>query len=47
MDNIKINLKELGWETMDCSNLAYGPVAGCCEHSDGLLVLIRCTELVD
>ena len=46
-DNIKIVLKEIGWETMDCSNLYQGRVAGCCGHCNRLLALVKCSEFVD
>ena len=46
-DNIKIDLKEIGWEAGDCSSVAEGPVAGCCGQCNGLLALIQCSEFVD
>jgi len=33
-DNIKMDLKEIRWESVDLMNLALGQLAGSCEHSN-------------
>jgi hypothetical protein len=44
---IKIDLKGMELGTMDFSNLAQGPVAGCSEHHNRLLAVIKCSEFID
>jgi hypothetical protein len=34
VDNIKMDLRERGWDGMDWIDLAQGSVQGSCEHSD-------------
>jgi hypothetical protein len=40
--NIKIDLREIGWDSMDRSGSGYGPVEGSCEHGDEPLGFIKC-----
>jgi hypothetical protein len=34
VDNIKIDLKRMGWYGLDRSGSGQGPVKGCCEHGN-------------
>lgn len=40
-DNIKPNLKEMGWRGVDSSGLRYGKVASSCEHGNKHLNYIK------
>jgi hypothetical protein len=33
-DNIKMNLKEIGWKGVDSYSSEYGSGAGCCDHGN-------------
>jgi hypothetical protein len=44
MDNIKIDLREIGWDGMDWIDLAQDrePVEGSCEHGDEPSGSLKC-----
>jgi hypothetical protein len=46
-DNIKMYLKEIGWEGLDSSGSGQGPVAGCCEHGNEPSGSIKGGEFLD
>jgi hypothetical protein len=45
VDNIKIDLREIGWDGMDWIDLAQGPVEGSCEHGDEPSGSLKCWEV--
>jgi hypothetical protein len=48
LDNIKMNLREIGWGGMDWIDLAQdGPVEGCCEHGNESLCSIKCWKVLE
>jgi hypothetical protein len=49
VDNIKIDLREIGWDGMDWINLAQDrdPVKGSCEHGHELSGSIKCWEVLE
>jgi hypothetical protein len=42
VDNIKVDLREIGWDGMDWIDLAQGSVEGSCEHSTEPSGSIKC-----
>jgi hypothetical protein len=48
-DNIRMDLREVGWEVVDWIHLAQdkGPMAGCCEHGKKLLGSKKGGEFLD
>jgi len=48
-DNIRIDVREIGWECVDWIYLAQdkGPVAGCCEHGNEPSGSIKGREFLD
>jgi hypothetical protein len=48
-DNIKIELREIGWDGMDWIDLTQGkgPAAGFCEHADEPSGSIKCWEILE
>jgi hypothetical protein len=48
-DNIKIDLREVGWgrHGLDQSGPGYGQVVGSCKHGDELLGSIKCREFLE
>jgi hypothetical protein len=46
VDNIKINLREVGWDGMDWINLAQDRDQ-CCEHGNEPSVSVNCWEILD
>jgi hypothetical protein len=48
VDNIKTNVREIGWGGMDWIDLAQeGPVEGSCEHGNELSGSIKCWEVLE
>jgi hypothetical protein len=47
VDNIKIDLREIGWSGLDWSGSGDGPVEGSCEHGNELSGSIRCWEFLE
>ena len=47
-DNIKMALKEMGWQGkgQDSSGSGYGHVVGCCEHGNEPLGSIKCGKSI-
>jgi hypothetical protein len=43
MDNIKMDLREIGWDGVD----GYGPVEGSCEHGIEPSASIKCWEVFE
>jgi hypothetical protein len=48
-DNIRMDLREIGWEVVDWIHLAQdsGPMAGCCEHGSECSGSIEGSEFPD
>jgi hypothetical protein len=47
-DNIRMDLRKLGWEVVDWMHMAQeGPVAGSCKHSNEPSVSIKNREFLD
>jgi hypothetical protein len=46
-DNIKMSLKEMGWQGVDWIQLAQGPMAGLCEHDNEPPVSIKGRRFLD
>jgi hypothetical protein len=48
VDNIKMNLKEIGWDGMGCITLhRIGTRGGSCEHCNEPLDSIKCCEVLE
>jgi hypothetical protein len=49
VDNIKIDLREIGWDGMDWIDQAQdrGPVEGSCEHGNEPSGSIKCREVLE
>jgi hypothetical protein len=49
VDNIKMDLREIGWDGMDWIDLAlgFGPVEGSCKHGNEPLGSIKCWEVLE
>jgi hypothetical protein len=47
VDNIKMDLREIGWNFMDWIGLAQEPVQGYCEHGNETSVSIKCREVLE
>jgi hypothetical protein len=47
VDNIKIDLKRIGWYGLDRSGSGQGPVEGSCEHGNGPSGSIICWEFLE
>jgi hypothetical protein len=47
IDNIKMDLREIGWHCMDWIDLAQGPVEGSCEHGYEPSGSIHCWEFLE
>jgi hypothetical protein len=47
MDNIKMDLREIGWDSMDWIGSEYGLVEGSCEHGNELSSSIKCWEVLE
>jgi hypothetical protein len=47
VDNIKMNLREIGWDGMDWIDLDQGPVEGSCEHGNKPMGSIKCWEVLE
>jgi hypothetical protein len=45
MDNIKMDLRKRGWDSMDCIDL--GPVEGFCEHGPEPSGAIKCWDVLE
>jgi hypothetical protein len=47
VDNIKMDLREMGWNGMDWTDVAQDrPVEGSCEHCNEPLSSIKCWEIL-
>jgi hypothetical protein len=47
VDNIKMDLREMGWYGLDCSGSGYGPVEGSCEYCNEPSGSIKCWEVLE
>jgi hypothetical protein len=48
VDNIKMDLREIGWDGIDWIDLAgWGPVEGSCEHDNEPSGFIKCWEFLE
>jgi hypothetical protein len=49
MDNIKMDIREIGWDGMDWIDLAprYEQVEGSCEYGNEPSVFIKCWEVLE
>jgi hypothetical protein len=47
MDNIKMDLRDIGWGGMDQSGSGEGPVEGSCEHGDEPTGSLKCWEVIE
>jgi hypothetical protein len=45
-DNIKMDLRETGWDGMNWIDLGQGSVDGSCEHGNELSGSIKCWEIL-
>jgi hypothetical protein len=46
-DNIRMDLREIGWEHVDWFHLSHDRVAGCCEHGNEPSGYIKGGEFLD
>jgi hypothetical protein len=47
VDNIKMDLREIGWGGLGSSDSGEGPVGGSCEHGNDPLDYIKCWEVLE
>jgi hypothetical protein len=47
VDNIKMDLREIGWDVVDWVDQAQGPLEGSCEHGDEPSGSIKCWEVLE
>jgi hypothetical protein len=47
MNNIKVDLGEIGWGGVGWIDLAQGPVEGSCEHGNEPLGSMKCWEILE
>jgi hypothetical protein len=47
VDNIKMDLREIGWGGMDWIDLAQGPVECSCEHGNEPSGFMKCWEALE
>jgi hypothetical protein len=45
--NIKMDLREIGWDGVDWIDMTQGPVEGSCEHSNEPLASTKCWEVLE
>jgi hypothetical protein len=47
VDNVKMDLREIGWDGLDWSGSREGPVEGSCEHGNKPSGSLKCLEILE